>query len=88
LLAAAAVPEAAVSQQYARMHWACLITRHVCLDIMVPDEPAALQQLSRCASGQFHNPVYVACQQVLCDNIAINLSASIASFPAGHSRSR
>lgn len=32
-------------QQYARVQWASLITKHVCLDIMVPDTPEAVQQL-------------------------------------------
>lgn len=32
---------------FAHVEWISLITRHVCLDIMVPDQPDATQQLGR-----------------------------------------
>lgn len=34
-------------QGFAHVEWISLITRHVCLDIMVPDQPDATQQLGR-----------------------------------------
>lgn len=34
-------------QQLPNVEWACLITKHVCLNLMVPDEPEATAHLGR-----------------------------------------
>jgi hypothetical protein len=46
-LIAPAVPQGAQQPQYAHVAWVSLITRHVCLDIMVQDSSDHVQQLAR-----------------------------------------
>lgn len=40
-------PVTDTQQQLPNVEWACLITKHVCLNLMVPDEPEATAHLGR-----------------------------------------
>lgn len=42
-----AAPVVDAQQQYAGVEWACLVTKHVCLDLMVPTDEQVVSHLGR-----------------------------------------